>query len=284
MQKLDSFIDRVTALPPAPRMLPELLHMLAQDETDAADIVRLITFDPSLTAQVLRRCNSAHYGFAAPAQHLQEAVVRIGLGGVYRVVARVVGERTLGAAQAGYGIAQGDLWKHSAVTAVAAQIIARKAGEDESAVFTAALLHDLGKLILSTSVEGVYSDLVNDPENTVQSFVEAEKDALGVEHAEIGGRLLARWNFPEHLVAAVWHHHDPARAESSVRMTACVHLGDIVAHTLGHGYGRGAYAVRFRREALELLGLSSTDLDAIIMQASLEADAILSPDTAPTAS
>ncbi len=60
MQALDHIIDRAPPLPPAPRLLPELLALLRQDNADAARVVRLITFDPVLTAQVLRRCNSAY--------------------------------------------------------------------------------------------------------------------------------------------------------------------------------------------------------------------------------
>jgi putative nucleotidyltransferase with HDIG domain len=266
MNRLDAIIDRVKALPPAPRILPELLKVLRQEEADAGEVVRLIKFDPALTAQVLRRCNSVHFGFAEPAQDLGEAVVRLGMTEIYRIVASVIGERTLGAAQKGYGIEQGELWKHCAATAVVAQTMARKLGGDESVAFTAALLHDIGKLVLSTALEGAYGKVLADTENGQHSFLEAEQAILGVEHAEIGGRLLERWKFPEPLVQGVRHHHDPAQAQGWGPLAAYVHLGDVLAHLLGHGYGYQAYAVRSRPEALELLKITQSDLEQFLLE------------------
>ncbi len=281
MQALDAIIDRVKNLPPAPRILPELLEVLRRDDADASEVVRLITFDPALTAQVLRRCNSAHYAFAEPVRDLQNAVVRIGMGEIYRIVANLIGERMLGAPQLGYGIAQGELWKHSAASAVAARLIARELGAEERVVFTAALLHDIGKLVLSTSLEGAYAEVISKTENCKLSFLEAEKAILGVEHAEIGGRLLARWNFPEDLAGAVWHHHDPAQAKSDKRLAAYVHLGDALAHMLGHGYGHQAYAVRCRAEALQILEVTSQDLEQFLIKTADSIEEAL--DLKPTA-
>jgi putative nucleotidyltransferase with HDIG domain len=183
----------------------------------------------------------------------------------------------LGHAQQGYGIGQGELWKHCAVTAVAARVIARELGGDESVVFTAALLHDLGKLVLSTTLESAYDEIVAQTETAQLSFIEAEKAILGVEHAEVGGQLLARWNFPDHLVRAVRHHHDPALAEPAQELAAYVHLGDVFAHMLGHGYGHQAYAVRCRAEALDILKLNASDVERLIIMASASAEELLSP-------
>ena len=276
MQRLDAIIDQVTSLPPAPRILPDLLRVLRQDEADAAEVVRLIKFDPALTAQVLRRCNSVHFGFAEPVQDLAQAVMRIGMREIYRIVANVIGERTLGASQPGYGIEQGELWKHCAVTAVVAQTIAQEHGGDPSMVFTAALLHDIGKLVLSTALEGAYGEVITLIEQGQHSFLEAEKAILGVEHAEIGGRLLARWNFPDSLVRAVWYHHDPAQAQPAEQLAAYVHLGDVLAHLLGHGYGHQAYAVRSRAEALDILKITAQDVEQLLIKTASRVEETLS--------
>jgi putative nucleotidyltransferase with HDIG domain len=275
METLDAIIDQVKRLPPAPRILPELLAVLRQDEADASRSVHLIRFDPALTAQVLRRCNSAHYGFADPAQDLQTAVVRIGMGETYRIVANLVGQRTLGAAQRGYGIGQGELWKHCAVTAVAARLMARELGGDESVVFTAALLRDIGKLVLSTSLEGAYAEVIAKTEGSEVSFLEAEKAILGVDHAEVGGRLLARWNFPENLVRALRHHHDPLQAKPDEQLAAYAHLGDTLAHMVGHGYGHQAYAVRCRAEVLGILQVTPQDLERFLIKTADSVEEVL---------
>lgn len=101
------------------------------------------------------------------------------------------------------------MWKHSVTSAVAAQVVARRIEEDESLVFTAAPLHDIGKIVLAEALELIYYRLVDDALKEQSAMIEKEKKLLGVQHAEIGGRLLSRWNFPPNLVGAVWHHHRP---------------------------------------------------------------------------
>ncbi len=260
MQELDDYINKVKQLPPAPRVLPELLSLLSKPNIDIDRIVSLITYDPSLTAGVLQACNSAYFGQATPAANMQEAVTRLGFQPVYQIVAAVSGARSLGPEQKGYGIAAGELWQHCVVTAVAAKLMAQDKGEDENVVFTAALLHDIGKIILADALMHIYAKLVEETEKNQQSLLEAEKKLIGVQHAEIGGRLLGRWKFPPALVAAVWFHHHPAAARPHHKLASFVYLGNMIAHFMGHGYGHQAFALRGRSEALDILQMSAEDL------------------------
>lgn len=260
MQELDDYINKVKSLPPAPRILPELLSLLRKDDIDAAHVVKLIAFDPGITAAVLRLCNSTCFAGATPASDLQEAVTRLGFRQVYQLVAAVSGSKLLGPAQKGYGIDAGELWEHSVVSAVAAQLIAKGCGEDESLAFTATLLHDIGKIVLAEALELIYADLVENSQNQQTPLIEMEKRLIGVQHAEIGGRLLARWNFPPNIVSAVWHHHQPAGAQPHERLAAFVYLGNMVAYFMGYGFGHHAFALRGRSEALDILNLKAESL------------------------
>ncbi len=255
MQELDDYINKVKSLPPAPRILPELLSLLRKDDIDADRVVKLIAFDPGITAAVLRLCNSAYFAGASPASDLQEAVTRLGFRQVYQLVAAVSGSKMLGPAQKGYGIDAGELWEHSVVSAVASQLIARNCGEDESLAFTATLLHDIGKIVLAEALEHIYTDLVENSQSQQTPLIETEKRLLGVQHAEIGGRLLARWNFPENIVNAVWFHHQPSGAQAHQRLASFVYLGNMVAYFMGYGFGHHAFALRGRTEALDILNL-----------------------------
>lgn len=256
MQELDSYINKVKNLPPAPRILPKILQVLNQPDRDSSEIVDLITFDPSLTARLLQLCNSAFFASGNPVSDVQEAVGRLGFNQVYRMVATLSGAQALSPAQKGYGIAHGELWKHSVTTALAAEIMAKEYEEDASVAFTAGLLHDIGKVILSEALESVYQKVIDETETNQQSLLEAEKKLIGVEHAELGGRLLALWKFPANLVAAVWSHHQPANAASFQRLASFVYLGNMIAHFMGFSYGHQAFAFRGRAEALKILEMS----------------------------
>jgi putative nucleotidyltransferase with HDIG domain len=267
MQTLDDYINKVQTLPPAPRVLAELMPLLKEDDVDSGKIVQLITFDPALTAKVLQRCNSAASCSGRPVTDLEEAVMRVGFNHIYRLVALTLGEGMFSAAQRGYGIAAGELWQHSVTAALAARVVARQQGAEENVAFTAGLLHDIGKLVLSTLLEGAYDKILQEISAAGSSFLEAEKSILGVEHAEIGGRVLARWKFPENLVAAVRHHHNPSQAGENYPLAAYVHVGDIIAHCLGQAQGLQSFAVRAHPEAMELLEVGPRELEILIVEA-----------------
>ena len=267
MQELDEYINKVKNLPPAPRILPELLTLLRKENVDSSRVVQLISYDPAITASLLRLCNSALFAGSSPATDLDQAVQRLGFRQIYTLVAAISGARALSHAQKGYGINAGELWKHSVTAAVAGQLIARSQNDpDEGLVFTAALLHDIGKIVLADALEHIYASLVEDSRTQQSAMIETEKRLLGVNHAEIGGRLLTRWKFPENLVAAVAHHHQPKDAGSHDKLAAYVYLGNMVAYFMGHGYGHQAFAMRGRSEALDILGLEDGAMAGFMIQ------------------
>ena len=260
MQEIDDYIDKVQNLPPAPKVLLRLMGMLSSPDTDTDQVADLIRYDPAMTAGVLRACNSAYFASSSPVTDLNEAINRLGFQTIFRIITAISAGRTLYPKQKGYGIDEGELWKHSVATAVGAQLIAHELNEDESTVFTTALLHDLGKIILADVLENIYLKLIEEVETHQQAMLETEKKLLGVQHAEVGGRLLQRWGFPEPMVAAVWHHHHPMAAVGAERLASMVYLGDMIAHFMGMSFGHQAYALRGRTEALELLKISGDQL------------------------
>jgi putative nucleotidyltransferase with HDIG domain len=266
MQAIDDYISSVRHLPPAPRVVPELMRLLNQTDVDSSKVVKMISFDPSLTANVLRICNSAYFGASVPTSDLQEAVTRLGFQQVYQLVAAATGAKLLGAAQLGYGLEQGELWKHSVASAVAAQIIARKTGDDENLVFTATLLHDIGKIVLTHSLNGVYSKLIKETDTNQLSLLEAEKKLLGVNHAEVGGQLLNRWKFPPNIVSAVWFHHTPKGAGTHQRLASHVYVGNMIAYFMGYGYGHVPFALRGRTEVLATLDIAPEAIPKFMME------------------
>jgi putative nucleotidyltransferase with HDIG domain len=255
MNELDKYIDRVKHLPPAPRILPELLDQLSRPNVDASRIEHLIRYDPALTASVLQLCNSASLATATPVTNLDEAILRLGFQQLYNLIAVASIARGLCRRPKGRQNAQNDLWAHSVATAVAAQEIARDLGEDDKLVFTAALLHDLGKVVLADALEDRYFRLCREVELSQTSLPIAEKAALGVQHAEIGARVLERWAFPSCLVAAVGFHHDPAATRSNERRAAQVYLANVVAYLLGKGCGQQVLTSQGQSDAIRILQL-----------------------------
>jgi len=256
VDKVDEYLDLIDHLPPAPMLVMELLALFKQPDRDMDRVVELITHDPSLTAQVLKLCNSAYYGSTQPVVSVFDAVMRVGFYEIYRMVAAVFGCQTMALSGVERALPVNELWKHSVSAAVAAETVARQVSEDEATAFTAALLHDIGKVILAVAASDVYKRLREKGPAGTQSMMDAEKAMLGADHAEVGARLLSRWNLPPHIVMAVRCHHDPARAFPFERLAASVQLANVIAYPLILGCESARHEFQTPAKSLHLLGLS----------------------------
>jgi putative nucleotidyltransferase with HDIG domain len=259
---IDGYISKAQRLVPAPHILPQLLPLLNRPDRDIGKIVELISYNPSLTANVMRVCNSAYYNRGTPIDSLQHAVIHIGLNETYRIVVAITGSLLLCQSERKHqGAETHSLWHHSATTALAAQLLAQDANEDEDVVFTAALLHDIAKIVLAAEVQDLYEDQTSAGDPNRGSLLEVEKSLFGVDHAELGGRLLEVWLFPTNLVAAVRFHHQLGDAMTFMRVAACVSLGNYIAYLLGRGYGHYHHSLLHGRdEAVDILNISPEDL------------------------
>jgi putative nucleotidyltransferase with HDIG domain len=266
MQEIDDFIAKAQHLPPAPQVLPRLMQALASPNVPLSDVIQLINVDPGLTASVLQRCNSAYFRGAMPAETVFEAVTRLGFNQIFRMVTSLSGTQIFKGAHQSYGLKEDELWKHSLTAAAAAQVIAQDLGDDENVAFTAALLHDVGKIVLAQVLEHIYERLVQEIEARPSDAADTEKQLLGVHHGEVGGRLLAQWKFPPQLVAAVWSHHSPEAAGPHQRLASIVHVANLTAYFLGCGYGYQAFALRGSPAALEVLNLTPDHLPAYVLR------------------
>ena len=232
MNSIETVLETKEQLPPAPQVLSELLTVLSDLEADSSRAVDLITFDPGLTAKVLQTSNSAMLGRGKPIDDVAEAVNRLGFQTVYRIVASASAGQILRPTKGNHGVDPDAFWKHSVMTAFAAQIIARDSTEDANLLFTAGLLHDLGKVILANAYKDGYAAVIAQAGANSPAAIESEKATYGLNHAEVGGRLMARWKFSAPIISSVWFHHDPVGAGPMQRYAACVNLADSLAHSM----------------------------------------------------
>jgi putative nucleotidyltransferase with HDIG domain len=108
----------------------------------------------------------------------------------------------------------GKLWLHSIATSNIAESLAKNLKIDRTYdVFTSALLHDIGKLVLSKFLKGELQKIKNITANAVPMDV-AEHMVLGTDHAEIGALILSKWSLPFDIVNAVRWHHCPERIKN----------------------------------------------------------------------
>lgn len=267
MLKVEELIRNIDSLPPFPRNLVSLTELLDEPDVDVEEVVSLIQYDPALTALVMRLCNSAYFAGASPASDLHEATTRIGFNQVFQLVLSLSTAALLRPQHKGYGIEAGGLWRHSVTSALIGKCIALERDENPSLVFTACLLHDVGKIVLSRGLESKYDEVLAETQRTQSPMLLVEQKLLGFDHAEVGGRLLERWQFPRRLAEAVRCHHAPGTAGEHARLAAYAYLGNMLACFMGFGCGYQALAFHSRAEALDLVGIISEDVPRFMVKA-----------------
>lgn len=259
MDAIDALLKQVETLPTAPRLLPQLLEALSDVDADTGRVVELITFDPALTAKVLQVCNSAFYSFSMRVSTVADAVNRLGFHGVYMIVAMASSEDFLKAGRH-TALDPDVMWRHLVTSAFAGQFLARRIGQDANLLFTAGLLHDIGKVPLADVLEGDYDALVTDGNLFGRALATLESASFDLNHAEVGARLLENWSFAPDFIDAVRFHHAAESAAEAAPLAAGVELADLLAHSLDAEDEENPFAEVDASPALAVLKLSMADL------------------------
>jgi putative nucleotidyltransferase with HDIG domain len=193
-------------LPTLPVVLGRILSVVDGERSSTRDLVEVIEHDQALASRVLKLANSALFGCPRTVATIPRAVVLVGFSTVRNLAlgAKVWDTLTVGGRQSEL---VEELWRHSALVAATAKVVAaRIPGVDPDASFTAGLLHDVGKLILSLKLGMKYWSLVGAADND-HAVEDIERERLGVDHAEVGAWLLEAWRLPSPIVGAVGEHH-----------------------------------------------------------------------------
>jgi putative nucleotidyltransferase with HDIG domain len=159
----------------------------------------------------------------------------------------------------------GELWKYSVSSALIAREIAEKKGvKDTHLIFTAALLKDIGKVILNQYVKDSFHKINALVTKQNFTFREAEKEVIGIDHAELGGMVAENWQFSPKMVEIIRHHHQPQETSISEFESAIVYLADTICMMMGIGGGSDGLAYRFHREVVESLELTEIEFQKMV--------------------
>jgi putative nucleotidyltransferase with HDIG domain len=260
MDKTENLVGKIETLPASPALLPRLAQLLNDfTSTDVGEIVDIIVFDSALTAKLLQIANSAYFGSPTPISTPGEAINRLGYDTVFLLAASISGENTI-KTKPGTGLDAVLLWKHSVYTAFGTQNIIRTRGQDGNLGFTAGLLHDVGKIVLSEKHGPSYTSMFDPTKRGPVTLIQWEKEQYGSTHAEVGATLLQKWKLPASLIAGVKFHHHPAAAGNFAPLAACISLGNAMSHTFEKPDFEMDPADPQLQAALKIVGLNMHDL------------------------
>lgn len=252
---LEMILDQVPALPPATQILPKLLAALCDSDTDISRIAELVAFDPGLTVKLIQLCNSAALGGEIRVTDVSQAVNRVGVNCVFQLVAALTGNNVW-KSPAIVNVLEADrIWEHSVTVALAAGILAKDKNENDSAAFTAGLLHESGKIVMAQAFREDYQRLLAEHADSSEQLVTQERAAYGFDYPEAGSRMLARQSFPEEIVTSIAHQHRPEEADTHTRAAALLSIANTLAAWARNPTVDAAHEEEANPEALRILDL-----------------------------
>jgi len=258
-----NIIAKVEAFPSLPGATTKLVSLIDDPNAAVAEIEEILRMDPGLTANVLKLSNSAYFGFPSKIGSVHKAIVLLGAKRLMQLVMTSCVNSVMNKPVPGYDLPPGEMWRHSIAVSVAAEGLIEELNAPEAdEIFTAALLHDVGKLVLGEFVKDDIEKIEKIVSKNV-SFEVAEQAVLGIDHAEIGAKILESWGLPEEIVSAVRWHHDPDAADETSTLIDIVHVANVLCLMIGIGAGREGLQYRPSPEVTKRLGIKSAHLEKV---------------------
>jgi len=233
---IEELFQEDTQIPSLPEIFYQFKQAIDDPESSFDEIGEIVRNDPGLTTRLLKIVNSAFFGFPQQVETISHAIGIIGREQLNDlVISTIVMDQFKNIPQSSLDMES--FWKHSIACGLAAQNLALLTGETNSErFFVAGLLHDIGRLVIGIELPLNVLEVSLRCKSKNEMLHEAEFQAMGFNHADVGGFLLKSWNLPKALEEAVGFHHNPAEATEFSLEASIVHVADIIANTLDLGF------------------------------------------------
>ncbi len=273
---LANLVGTVKDLPVLPRTYFALRSKLDNPEVLLDDLVAVVEQDVAISAKIFQLVNSAFFGLPLEVSSIKTAVGFLGIDMLQNLVLAAEVFSMIDQTTALPGFSFEELQAHSQFSAKLALRIPA-APHTRSIAVMAALVHDVGKLVLSTRSPRHFARALGEAHREQVPLYAAERQLMGVTHAEVGAYLLGIWGLPSPVVEAVAHHHHPESAipNDVLDPVGIVHIANILAHeaTTGPSHSSAIPHQTIDPGYLERLGISDQYRDWLEMAHAMAANA-----------
>lgn len=216
-------IKNCKTLPAIPALPLQVLQMCRSEDADIKKMGDLISNDPTFVAKVLNVANSSFYGGSRhKVTTVTQAITLLGMNSIATLAFCFSLYRDLRRHGAS-GFDHNQYWRRSLLSSVSGRVIGTWAKIiDCEEIFLAALLQDIGSLVLSETHTDVYGTIMTQAEKNHTRLQELEREKIGADHSEVGAWLAENWQLPELLQAAIRCSHDPLEMDVPEEFMAVV--------------------------------------------------------------
>jgi len=208
-------------VPPNFEVLSELCALLRNPYVELGELVRLIEIDPGLASSVVRLSNCAYFGCKTPAATIEEAVQRIGLTEVVKLVG-LLGRRVFRAYPLlAYNLSPELAWKEALGAAVLMEYLAYHADVEPGTAYLPGLLHAIGRYPIARLMARIKPNVFCKGRMSSAESARWEREYVGTDYARVGCGLLRLWRFAEEVSEPIGSHLHPFLAPQH-RKSACL--------------------------------------------------------------
>ena len=207
-------LSEIGTLPSLPTVYQEIMRQMNSPDFSLAEVGQTIEKDAALSAKLLQIVNSAGMGLRQEISSVPHAASMLGMEKLSAIVLVAEVFSTVQENAMPKELSLDTLWNHSLQVGDFAKKIALAAADpdDTKAIdqsFTAGLLHDIGIIVLVSSVPEELSKVFKTAKETKKPVFQVEKEMFDATHAQIGGYLLELWGLPDPIVEAIAYHDFP---------------------------------------------------------------------------
>ncbi len=263
MQGVESVIAQVKNLPSLPAVALKIIQEIKRDKISNNALAGIISYDPALTAKILKIANSSFYALSNGVDSIDRAV-------------NILGQEALKNIALSFAIVKGFkrnnvdsfdhelFWKRSITAAVSAEVLAAKLRINSGDTFVMPLLMDIGVLVMYLSDPQEYLRVLDEKRVSGSSTLEAEQSVFGFDHQELGSSILLKWNIPENISLPIAYHHHPEQGPADMKdLSELLQLADI-ASSVYHSSNSTRKMGQFRELLEEKLKISDEEISELI--------------------
>lgn len=263
--KINEFIQD---MPPLSVSVSRILELSKTPKVDAKMLNDVISVDPVLTGKVLKLVNSAYYSMPNHVTSLVRAIVILGINTIKNLIISTSVISAVNQRQnENSALNMTSFWRHSVGVGVLAKFLALKQNIDPKFVeeyFVAGLLHDLGKLPLDFVIADGYKDIIALSRKKKLPLYRLESRYLGINHSELGERIVDLWKLPVSLHETIIFHHNIESVQPQFRrLVSTVFIANNVFNKLFPGAGGDYAAIEDISKMLKITGLTEDDLEQV---------------------
>jgi two-component system cell cycle response regulator len=262
-------------LPTLPVVASELIAITAKEDASLSDIADLVSRDIALTAKILKVANSAFYNFPNEIVSIQQGLSIMGVNAIRSLVISF-SFLTINHAKGKNAFDFEKFWVQSLTSAITAQLILKNVkGANTEEIFTAALLQNLGQLILAKTLPEQYGKMLAAMDEDQGDSRSAEHAEFGVDHCWIGHEVAKHWGIPSSLTLPILYHHTPEKFvggdKNLILTTKAIYLSGILLNILYSDNPQDNHR-QFTQQAKKLLNLKTEDIELVLARAHIEVD------------